>query len=94
MAARWHAAERVLVRRRAVEAAVGGEDEGARRVEGRGGEDEVARGRGRQRTGERPGGVVVQGGRGVEAAELGGAMGDDGGAAQIRNAQVLEEGGG
>ena len=38
---------------------------------GQGGEDEVARGRGRRRTGERPGGVVVQGGRGVEAAELG-----------------------
>ena len=36
-----------------------------------GGEDEVARGRGRRRTGERPGGVVVQGGQGVEAAELG-----------------------
>jgi len=36
-----------------------------------GGEDEVARGRGRRRTGEWPGGVVVQGGRGVEAAELG-----------------------
>ena len=36
-----------------------------------GGEDEVARGRGRRRTGERPGGVVVRGGRGVEAAELG-----------------------
>ena len=52
-----------------------------------GGEDEVARGRGRRRTDERPGGVVVQGDRGVEAAELGdgagagGAMGDDGGAA-------------
>ena len=81
-----------------MEAAAGGEDEGARRVEGRGGEDEVARGRGRQRTGERPGGVVVQAGRGVEAAaledggEAGGAIGDDGGAAQIRNAQVLEEG--
>ena len=36
-----------------------------------GGEDEVARGRGRRRTGEWPGGVIVQGGRGVEAAELG-----------------------
>ena len=65
---------------------------------GRGGEDKVTRGRGRRRTGERPGGVVVQGGRGVEAAELGrrsgtaaeqeARMGDDGGAAQIRNAQV------
>ena len=37
----------------------------------RGGEDEVARDRGRRRTGERPGGVVVQVGRGVGAAELG-----------------------
>ena len=65
---------------------------------GRGGEDEVARGRGRRRTGERLGGVVVQGGRGMEAAELGrcpgtaaeqeARMGDDGGAAQIKNAQV------
>ena len=36
-----------------------------------GSEDEVARGRGRRRTGERPGGFVVQGGRGVEAAEYG-----------------------
>ena len=63
-----------------------------------GGEDEVARGRGRRCTGEWPGGVVVQGGRGVEAAELGrrsgtaaeqeARMGEDGGAAQIRNAQV------
>ena len=41
------------------------------RVEAGGGEDEVARGWGRRRTGERPGGVVVQGSRGVEAAELG-----------------------
>ena len=59
---------------------------------------------GRRRTGERPGGVVVRGGRSVEAAELGrrsgtaaeqeARMGDDGGAAQIRNAQVLEEDGG
>ena len=38
---------------------------------GRGGEDEVARGRGLRHTGEWPGGVIVQGGRGVEAAELG-----------------------
>ena len=70
-----------------------------------GGEDEVARGRGRRRTGERPGGVVVQGGRGVEAAELGRHSGTAAeqesrwarrrrrGADQ-ENAQVLEEGGG
>ena len=69
------------------------------------GEDEVARGRGRRRTGERPGGVVVQGGRGVEAAELGRRSGTAAeqearwarrrlrGADQ-ENAQVLEEGGG
>ena len=44
---------------------------GRARSGGRGGEDEVARGRGWRRTGERPGGIVVQGGRGVEAAELG-----------------------
>jgi hypothetical protein len=40
-------------------------------------------GDGRQRTGERPGGVVVQGGQGVEAAELGqrsGMVGDVDGA--------------
>ena len=63
-----------------------------------GGEDEVARGRGRRRTGEWPGGVVVQGGRGVEAAELGrrsgtaaeqeAQKGDDGGATQIRKMRV------
>ena len=55
-----------------MEAAGGGEDEGARaRSGGQGGEDEVARRRGRRRTSERPGGVVLQGGRGVEVAELG-----------------------
>ena len=68
-----------------------------------GGEDEVARGRGRRRTGEWPGGVVVQGGRGVEAADLGRRSGTAAeqearwarrrrrGADQ-ENAQVLEEG--
>ena len=70
-----------------------------------GGEDEVARGRGRRRTGERPGGVVVQGGRGVEAAELGLRSGTAAeqearwarrqrSGADQENAQVLEEGGG
>ena len=70
-----------------------------------GGEDEVARGPGRWRTGERPSGVVVQGGRGVKAAELGRRSGMAAeqearwarrrrrGADQ-ENAQVLEEGGG
>ena len=72
---------------------------------GRGGEDEVARGRGRRRTGERPGGVIFQGGRGVEAAELGRPSGMAAeqearwarrrrrGADQ-ENAQALEESGG
>ena len=70
-----------------------------------GGEDEVARGRGRRRTGEWPGGVVVQGGRGMEAAELGlcSRMAAEQEARWARrrrrgadqeNAQVLEEGGG
>ena len=70
-----------------------------------GGEDEVARGRGRRRTGEWPGGVVVQGGRGVLAADLerrsGTAVEQEARWARRRrrgadqeNAQVLEEGGG
>jgi hypothetical protein len=70
-----------------------------------GGEDEVARGRVRWRTGEWPGGIVVQGGRGVEAAELGRCSGmaaeQEARWARRRrrdadqeNAQVLEEGGG
>ena len=74
-----------------MEAAGGGEDEGARGVEA--GAAKMARGRGRRRTGERPGGVVVQGCWGVEAAELERRSGTA--AEQIKNcAQVLEEGGG
>ena len=50
-------------------------------------------GEGWRRTGERPGGVVVQGGRCVDASELGRRSGTA--AEQIKNcAQVLEEGGG
>ena len=47
LAARWRAEERVAARRRAVEAAGGGEDEGVRAEWRPGQRAEVARGRGR-----------------------------------------------
>ena len=94
VAARWRAAERVVARRRAVEAAGGGEDEGARGVE-----SGVAKTRWH---GAGDGGAPVSGlaGSSSKAARAwrrqssGGARGwrrsrrrdgrDDGGAAQIR----------